>query len=194
MHHLKMVMVKTLNHPQPLPHIRPLWLSKELSSQIFHIPCEVDTGTSSNILPLYKENALLEQISSWDNRQWIWKATMTAQLRILDPVLCTFIMARKHTKSHVKWKTAKVTWSWAGSNNANGIYMLASQRSSSNRSRPKWIRLQKPLLTSLWNPPPRRTSYSSGTRIYRQEDNHRREDTSVTYNQRVLDEGILWQV
>ena len=69
MHHLKMVMVKTLNHPQPLPHIRPLWLSKELSSQIFHIPCEVDTGTSSNILPLYKENALLEQISSWDNRQ-----------------------------------------------------------------------------------------------------------------------------
>ena len=69
MHHLKMVMVKTLNHPQPLPHIRPLWLSKELSSQIFHIPCEVDTGTSRNILPLYKENALLEQISSWDNRQ-----------------------------------------------------------------------------------------------------------------------------
>ena len=154
MHHLKMVMVKTLNHPQPLPHIRPLWLSKELSSQIFHIPCEVDTGTSSNILPLYKENALLEQISSWDNRQWIWTATMTAQLRILDPVLCTFIMARKHTKSHVKWQTAKVTWSWAGSNNANGIYMLASQRSSSNRSRPKWIRLQKSLLTSLWNPPP----------------------------------------
>ncbi|CAH3194615.1 unnamed protein product [Porites evermanni] len=52
MHHLKMVMVKTLNHPPPLPHILPLWLSKELSSQIFYIPCEVDTGTSSNILPL----------------------------------------------------------------------------------------------------------------------------------------------
>ncbi|CAH3188195.1 unnamed protein product [Porites lobata] len=69
MHHLKMVMVKTLNHPQPLPHIRSLWLSKELSSQIFHIPCEVDTGTSSNILPLDKANSLLEQIPSWDNRQ-----------------------------------------------------------------------------------------------------------------------------
>ena len=39
--------------------------------------------------------------------------------------------------------------------------------------------------------PPCRTSYSSRTRMYRQEDNHRREDTSVTYNQRVLDEGIL---
>ena len=97
MHHLKMVMVKTLNHPQPLPHIRSLWLSKELWSQIFHIPCEVDTGTSSNNLPLDKANALLEQIPSWDNRQWIWKATMTAQLRILDPVLCTFIMARLKT-------------------------------------------------------------------------------------------------
>ena len=63
MHHLKMVMVKTLNHPQPLPHIRSLWLSKELSSQIFHIPCEVDTGTSSNILPLDK------QILFWNRSQ-----------------------------------------------------------------------------------------------------------------------------
>ena len=55
-HHLKMVMVKTLNHPRPLPHIRPLWLSKEVSSQIFQIPYEVDTGASSSILPLYKAN------------------------------------------------------------------------------------------------------------------------------------------
>ena len=51
-------MVKTLNHPQPQPHIRPLWLGKELSSQIFQISCEVDTGASCKILPLYKAKAL----------------------------------------------------------------------------------------------------------------------------------------
>ena len=68
-HHLKTVMVKTLNHPQPQPHIRPLWLSKELSSQIFQISCEVDTGASCNILPCTKQKLSLERISSWDNRQ-----------------------------------------------------------------------------------------------------------------------------
>ena len=30
MHYLKTVMAKTLNHPHPQPHIRPLWVSKEL--------------------------------------------------------------------------------------------------------------------------------------------------------------------
>ena len=193
MHHLKMVMVKTLNHPQPLPHIRPLWLSKEISSQIFHIPCEVDTGTSSNILPLCKANALLEQISSWDNRQWILKATMTAQLRILDPVLCTFIMARKHTKSHVKWQTAKVTWSWAGSKHCYWHIYVSFPEIQQQAVKAK-VDTSIKTITDKPVKPPCRTSYSSRTRMYRQEDNHRREDTSVTYNQRVLAEGILWQV
>ena len=57
-HHLKTVMVKTLNHHHPQPHNRLLWLRKELSSQIFQISCEVDTGASWNILPLYKAKAL----------------------------------------------------------------------------------------------------------------------------------------
>ena len=51
-------MVKTLDHPQPQPHVLPLCLCKELSSQIFQISCEVDTGASCNILSLYKAKAL----------------------------------------------------------------------------------------------------------------------------------------
>ena len=35
-----------------------MWLSQESSSQIFQIDCEVDTGASCNILPLYKAKAL----------------------------------------------------------------------------------------------------------------------------------------
>lgn len=57
-HHLKTVTVENLNHPKSEPHIRPLWLSQESSSQIFQIDCEVDTGASCNILPLYKAKAL----------------------------------------------------------------------------------------------------------------------------------------
>ena len=57
-HHLKTVTVESLNHPKSEPHIRPLWLSQESSSQIFQIDCEVDTGASCNILPLYKAKAL----------------------------------------------------------------------------------------------------------------------------------------
>ena len=57
-HHLKTVTVESLNHPKSEPHIRPLWLSQEPSLQIFQINCEVDTGVSCNILPLYKAKAL----------------------------------------------------------------------------------------------------------------------------------------
>lgn len=57
-HHLKTVTVESLNHPKSEPHIRPLWLSEEFSSQIFQIDFEVDTGASCNILPLYKAKAL----------------------------------------------------------------------------------------------------------------------------------------
>ena len=53
-HYLKTVAIESLNHPKSEPHIRPLWLSQEPSSQIFQIDCEVDTGASCNILPLYK--------------------------------------------------------------------------------------------------------------------------------------------
>ena len=113
--HLKMVIVKTLNCPLPQPHIHPLWLSKELSSQISRSPVKSIQLQAATFYPCTKQQLLLEWISSWDNWQWIWKATMTAQLRILDPVLCTLIMPSKHTKSHLKWQTAKVTWSWAGS-------------------------------------------------------------------------------
>ncbi|PFX17550.1 Uncharacterized protein K02A2.6 [Stylophora pistillata] len=56
-HHLKTVTVESLNHPKSEPHIRPLWLSQEFSSQIFQIDCEVDTGASCNMLPLYKVKA-----------------------------------------------------------------------------------------------------------------------------------------
>ena len=57
-HHLKTVTVESLHHPKSEPHIRPLWLSQESSSQIFQIDCEVDTGASCNILPLSKAKAL----------------------------------------------------------------------------------------------------------------------------------------
>ena len=57
-HHLKTVTMESLNHPKSEPHIRPLWISQESSSQIFQIDCEVDTGASCNILPLYKAKAL----------------------------------------------------------------------------------------------------------------------------------------
>ena len=57
-HHLKTVTVESLNHPKSEPHIRPLWISQESSSQIFQIDCEVDTGASCNILALYKAKAL----------------------------------------------------------------------------------------------------------------------------------------
>ena len=57
-HHLKTVTVESLNHPKSEPHIRPLWLSQESSSQIFQIDCEVDNRASCNTLPLYKAKAL----------------------------------------------------------------------------------------------------------------------------------------
>ena len=57
-HHLKTVIMESLNHPKSEPHIHPLWLSQESSSQIFQIDCEVDTGASCNILPLYKAKGL----------------------------------------------------------------------------------------------------------------------------------------
>ena len=50
--------MESLNHPKSEPHICPSWLSQESSSQIFQIDCEVNTGASCNILPLYKAKAL----------------------------------------------------------------------------------------------------------------------------------------
>ena len=44
--------------PKSEPHIHPFWLGQVSSSQIFQIDCEVDTGASCNILPLYKAKAL----------------------------------------------------------------------------------------------------------------------------------------
>ena len=61
MHILKTASVKSLNNPRPEPQNRPLWLSKELSPQIYCIDSEVDTGSSCNILPLYKVKTLFEE-------------------------------------------------------------------------------------------------------------------------------------
>ena len=55
-HSLKATTSNNLNDPEP--HIRLLWLSKEESSQILFIDCEVDTVGSFNIFPLYKVKAL----------------------------------------------------------------------------------------------------------------------------------------
>ena len=52
------VTVESLNNPASEPHIRSLWISQEFSSQAYQISCEVDTGASCNILPLYKAKAL----------------------------------------------------------------------------------------------------------------------------------------
>ena len=57
-HHLLTVAVESLKHPKAEPHIRPLWISQESSSQVFEISFEDDTGASCNILPLYKAKAL----------------------------------------------------------------------------------------------------------------------------------------
>jgi len=67
-HHLKTVTMESLNHPKSEPHIRPLWISQESSSQIFQIDCEVDTGASCNILPLYKAKALFGQTNRESQR------------------------------------------------------------------------------------------------------------------------------
>ena len=59
MHYLKTVMAKTLNHSHSQPHIRPLWVSKELDPITgFQISCRVDTNASCNILPHYKEKSI----------------------------------------------------------------------------------------------------------------------------------------
>ena len=58
-HYLKTVMAKNLNHSRSLPHIRPLWVIKELDLITdFQISCRVDTNASCNILPLYKAKSL----------------------------------------------------------------------------------------------------------------------------------------
>jgi len=69
MHHLKMVIVRTLDHPQPQPHIHPLWLSKELSSQISRSPVKSIQLQAATFYLCSKQQLLLERISSWDNRQ-----------------------------------------------------------------------------------------------------------------------------
>ena len=58
-HYLKTVMAKNLNHSHSQPHIRPLWVIKELDLITdFQISCRVDTNASCNILPLYKAKSL----------------------------------------------------------------------------------------------------------------------------------------
>ena len=58
---LKTATAKSLNNPRPESKIRPLWLSKELLSQICCLYCEVDTGASCYILPLYKVKAVFRE-------------------------------------------------------------------------------------------------------------------------------------
>ena len=56
--------IKILNYPQAEPHIRPFWLGKEESSQIFNIDCEGNAKASCNILPFYRAKPLFgENIS-----------------------------------------------------------------------------------------------------------------------------------
>ena len=58
-HYLKTIMAKNLNHSHSLPHIRPLWVIKELDLiKDFQISCRVDTNASCNILTLYKAESL----------------------------------------------------------------------------------------------------------------------------------------
>ena len=58
-HYLKTVMAKTLNHSHSQPHIRPLWVIKELDLITgFQISCRVDTNASCNILPHYKGKSI----------------------------------------------------------------------------------------------------------------------------------------
>ena len=61
-HHLKMVMVKTLNCPQPQPHIHPLWLSKELSSQISRSPVKSIQVQAATFCVCTKQQLLLERM------------------------------------------------------------------------------------------------------------------------------------
>ena len=58
-HYLKTVMARTLNHSYSQPHIRPLWVIKELDLiKDFQISCRIDTNASCNIVPLYKAKSL----------------------------------------------------------------------------------------------------------------------------------------
>ena len=58
-HYLKTVMAKTLNHSHSQPHIRPLWVIKELDLITgFQISWRVDTNASCNILPHYKGKSI----------------------------------------------------------------------------------------------------------------------------------------
>lgn len=57
-HSLKTATIKSLNQPASKPHIKPLWLSELLTSQIYCIDCEVDTGADCNVIPLSKAKEL----------------------------------------------------------------------------------------------------------------------------------------
>ena len=43
---LKTLNVKSLNNPRPELQIRPLWLSKPISSELHYIGCKINTGAS----------------------------------------------------------------------------------------------------------------------------------------------------
>ena len=69
-HYLKTVMAKTLNHSHSQPHIRPLWVSKELDLiTYFRSPVESIQIQAATFYLCTKQNLFLKRTSSWDNRQ-----------------------------------------------------------------------------------------------------------------------------
>ena len=57
-HSLITAAIESLNQTALKPHIRSLWLSKLLTSQIYCIDCENDTGADCNVFPLSKGKEL----------------------------------------------------------------------------------------------------------------------------------------
>ena len=129
-HHLKTAMVKTLDHPQPQPHVLPLCLCKELSSQIFQISCEVDTGASCNILSLYKAKALFGTDLKLGQPTVNPKGYNYSSVENLGSC-SVYLYSVYHGK-----QTYKVSCEVADS---KGHMFLGSWRSRSQRLRPKWM-------------------------------------------------------
>ena len=101
-HNHKAAAVKNLNSPRPEPPIRSLWLSKELSSQFYHIYCEVATGEIATYYHSTKGRHLLEinillgpvtvKLIGYNDRQ----------IKNLSSSWCFYTMAMRNIKFSVK--------------------------------------------------------------------------------------------
>ena len=102
--------IRSLNHPEPEPHIRPLWLCKEPSLQMFWIYCEVDTGASCNLLPLHKTKALFRKKIKLGQPTVHLRGYNDSPIEILSS--CMIFLYHGYQKHRIlsELQTSKFTW------------------------------------------------------------------------------------